>query len=137
MPSASDELKRVALFADLSDRQRRKLAGNFRERRFRPGMDVVREGSMGGIGFFVVTDGEAVVGRSGSEIATLSAGDHFGELAMIARTPRTATVTARTDLRCLEIAFSDFRKFAYSNPDVMWKLLQHVVSLLPRDDARR
>jgi len=137
MPSASDELKRVALFSELSDRQRRKLAANFRERRFRPRMDVVREGSMSGIGFFVVTDGEAVVSRGGSEIAMLSAGDHFGELAMISNTPRTATVTARTDLRCLEIAFSDFRKFAQANPDVMWKLLQHVVSLLPHDDARR
>lgn len=137
MPSAADELKGVALFADLSDRQRRKLAANFRERRFRPGMDVVREGSMSGIGFFVVTDGEAVVNRGGSEVARLSAGDHFGELAMIANTQRTATVTARTDLRCLEIAFSDFRKFAQANPDVMWKLLQHVVALLPLDDARR
>lgn len=137
MPSASDELKRVALFSELSDRQRRKLAANFRERRFRPRMDVVREGSMSGIGFFVVTDGEAVVSRGGSEIAMLSAGDHFGELAMVSNTPRTATVTARTDLRCLEIAFSDFRKFAQANPDVMWKLLQHVVSLLPHDDARR
>jgi len=92
---------------------------------------------MSGIGFFVVTDGEAVVNRGGSEVARLAAGDHFGELAMIANTQRTATVTARTDLRCLEIAFSDFRKFAQANPDVMWKLLQHVVSLLPLDDARR
>jgi CRP-like cAMP-binding protein len=137
MPSVADELKRVALFADLSERQRRKLAGRFRERRFRAGQDVVREGSMSGIGFFVVTGGEARVSRGGVDVARLSAGEHFGELAMIANAERTATVTALTDLHCLEIAFSDFRKFAQANPDVMWKLLQHVVSLLPRDDADR
>jgi CRP-like cAMP-binding protein len=135
MPSAADELKHVALFGDLSDRQRRKLASNFRERRFRPGVDVVRQGAMGGIGFFVVTGGEAAVSVDGAEVATLSAGDHFGEVAMIADSERTATVTARTELHCLEIAFPDFRRFALANPDVTWKLLRHVVTLLQRDGA--
>jgi hypothetical protein len=32
-------------------------------------------------------------------------------------------------VRCLEISFPDFRKFAHSNPDVTWKLLQHVAAL--------
>ena len=90
---------------------------------------------MSGIGFFVVTGGEATVSRGGVEVARLSTGDHFGELAMIANAERTATVTAQTELHCLEIAFSDFRKFAQANPDVMWKLLQHVVSLLPSDPS--
>ena len=130
MPSSADDLQRVPLFADLSGRQRRKLASNFRERMFKPGMDVVREGSMSGMGFFVVTDGEASVSVAGVEVATLAAGDYFGELALISKGERSATVTARTELRCLEIAFSDFREFAHANPDVTWKLLQHVVSML-------
>jgi CRP-like cAMP-binding protein len=130
MPNAADELKRVPLFAGLSGRQRRKLAAGFRERTFKPGIDVVREGSMSGIGFFVVAAGEAAVSVGGVEVARLSTGDHFGELALVSKSERTATVTALTELRCLEIAFSDFREFAYANPDVMWKLLQHVVSML-------
>ncbi len=130
MPSSADDLQRVPLFADLSGRQRRKLAANFRERTFKPGIDVVREGSMSGMGFFVVTDGEASVSVAGVEVATLAAGDYFGELALISKGERSATVTARTELRCLEIAFSDFREFAHANPDVTWKLLQHVVSML-------
>ena len=130
MPSSADDLQRVPLFADLSGRQRRKLASNFRERTFKPGIDVVREGSMSGMGFFVVTDGEASVSVAGVEVATLAAGDYFGELALISKGERSATVTARTELRCLEIAFSDFREFAHANPDVTWKLLQHVVSML-------
>jgi CPA2 family monovalent cation:H+ antiporter-2 len=130
MPSSADDLQRVPLFADLSGRQRRKLASNFRERTFKPGLDVVREGSMSGMGFFVVTDGEASVSVAGVEVATLAPGDHFGELALISKGERSATVTARSELRCLEIAFSDFREFAHANPDVTWKLLQHVVSML-------
>ena len=70
MPSSADDLQRVPLFADLSGRQRRKLASNFRERTFKPGTDVVREGSMSGMGFFVVTDGEASVSVAGVEVAT-------------------------------------------------------------------
>ena len=130
MPSSADDLQRVPLFAELSGRQRRKLASNFRERTFKPGIDVVREGSMSGMGFFVVAAGEASVSVGGVEVATLAAGDYFGELALVSKGERTATVTARTELRCLEIAFSDFREFAHANPDVTWKLLQHVVSML-------
>ncbi len=130
MPSSADDLQRVPLFAELSGRQRRKLASNFRERTFKPGIDVVREGSMSGMGFFVVAAGEATVSVGGVEVAQLWAGDYFGELALVSKGERTATVTARTELRCLEIAFSDFREFAHANPDVTWKLLQHVVSML-------
>lgn len=54
----------------------------------------------------------------------------LGELALITESERTATVTAETALRCLEIPFWDFRSFAHDNPDVMWKLLQHVVEML-------
>ena len=106
MATAADELARVPLFAELSGRQRRKLAASFRERLFRPGTDVVRQGAMSGIGFFVVTGGEAAVSVDGAEVATLAAGDHFGELALVNQAERTATVTARTELRCLEIPFS-------------------------------
>ena len=64
-------------------------------------------------------------------------GDHFGELAMITREPRTATITAETPLRCLTIRFWDFREFAKANPDVSWNLLQHLAGMLLEDRARR
>ena len=55
---------------------------------------------------------------------------------MIAEQARSATVTAETPLRCLMMAFWDFRRFAKDNPDVSWKLLQHLVSMLTEDRAR-
>jgi CRP-like cAMP-binding protein len=128
-----DDLQRVPLFEELDRRQLRKLAGLFRERTVHPGTRIVAEGQMSGVGFFVVGDGEAAVSVNGDEVATLGPGDHFGELALVSESERTATVTAKTELRLLEIAFWDFRDFAHANPDVTWKLLQHVVGLLQRD----
>ena len=56
--------------------------------------------------------------------------------ALITEDARTATVTAATSLRCYMIAFWDFRKFAKENPDLMWKLLQHLAALLTAERER-
>jgi len=133
MPAANpDDLKGVPLFAELDRRQLRKLAGLFRERTVGPGTKVTTEGEMSGVGFFVVAAGEAAVNVGGNDVGTLGPGDHFGELALVSEAARTATVTATTELRLLEIPFWDFRDFAHANPDVTWKLLQHVVKVLQR-----
>ena len=64
------------------------------------------------------------------EVAKLGAGDHFGELALIAERERTATVTALTALECLELPVWDFREFVQADSDVAWKLLHYVVNVL-------
>jgi CRP-like cAMP-binding protein len=129
-----DNLKQVPLFSDLNKRQLRQLARACKEREFRPGTTVVRQGRMSGIGFFIIVDGEAVVSIDETDVARLGPGDHFGELALISNEVRTATVTAATSLRCLVMMFWDFRDFGKRNPEVLWKLLEHVVGLLA--DAR-
>jgi CRP-like cAMP-binding protein len=135
VPSVADELARVPLFSGLSNRQRQKLGKLFRERSVPLGTALVKEGTMSGVSFFVVTDGEATVTIGGREAARLRRGDHFGELALITERERSATVTAETEMRCLEIPFWDFRDFAHKNPDVTWRLLQHVVAMLSPDGA--
>jgi CRP-like cAMP-binding protein len=55
------DLRRVPLFGGLSERQLKKLARDFRPRAFRAGAAVVRQGEMSGVGFFIVTAGEARV----------------------------------------------------------------------------
>jgi CRP-like cAMP-binding protein len=126
----ADDLERVPLFSELSDRQLRKLSQLFRDRPVPAGTTLVREGKMSGISFFVVAEGLAVVTVAGTEVARIGPGDFFGELALIARRERAATVTAETPMRCVEIPFWDLREFLHDNPDVMWKLLQHVVEML-------
>jgi CRP-like cAMP-binding protein len=126
------DLKQVPLFADLDSRQLKKLAARFRERTVGPGTKVTTEGEMSGVGFFVVGSGEAAVNVGGKDVATLGPGAHFGELALVSEAARTATVTATTELRLLEIPFWDFRDFAHANPDVTCKLLQHVFAMSQR-----
>jgi CRP-like cAMP-binding protein len=133
---AADDLKRVPLFAGLTDRQLQKLAQQFRERILPQGTTPVQEGTMSGIGFFVIADGEASVSIGGEVVRAIGPGDHFGEIALVNEAERTATVTADTDLRVLEIPFYDFREFALANPEVMWALLQHVVALLDPGEAQ-
>jgi CRP/FNR family transcriptional regulator, cyclic AMP receptor protein len=108
----------------------KRLARKLKERQFLPGTFVVQEGKMSGIGFFVITAGEATVTVDGNEVGRLGPGDHFGELALIGERERTATVTAQTRLDCLELAAWDFREFVQSDSDVSWRLLEYVVNLL-------
>lgn len=132
---ADPALRQVPLFADLSERQLRKLADKFSRRYFEPGAVVVEQGKMSGIGFFIISDGAATVSDRGKEIGRLGPGDHFGELALIAHRERTATVTAETRLECLELPTWDFKEFVTSDGDVAWKLLQHAANVLLDTDT--
>ena len=130
MPSRDDALKRVPLFADLTTRQRRRLARKLRERQFKPGTAIVREGEMSGIGFFIIASGQVRVSQGERDIAALGPGDHFGELGLIGERERAATVIADTQLDCLELTAWDFRDLVKSDGDLAWRLLQHVVTTL-------
>jgi CRP-like cAMP-binding protein len=99
--SLDEILRRIPLFSAMSQRQLRRLRGNFRERTFRPGATIVREGEMSGVDFFVIVEGEAPITVGGKETARLRPGDYFGELALIAERERFATVTAVDPMRCL------------------------------------
>lgn len=137
MATLADELKQVPLFSSLSQRQLKRLARDFKKREFKPGTTMLRQGHMSGIGFFVITEGEAAVSVDGREVARLGRGDYFGELGLISDRARTATVTASTSLHCAELAIWDFRRFVKDNSDVAWKLLQHVAELLATAETRK
>jgi CRP/FNR family cyclic AMP-dependent transcriptional regulator len=126
----ADQLKQVPLFSSLSQRQLKRLARNFKEREFRQGTSMVQQGHMSGVDFFVIAEGEASVSVDGKKVARLGPGDHFGELALIGDRVRSGTVTAEVPLRCLVIASWHFRSFVKDNPEVSWKLLQHLANLL-------
>ena len=115
-------LKKVPLFADLDDRELEQVASSLRERRFSAGDSVTQEGA-GGVGFFVVEEGEADVTVGGQARGSVGPGDYFGEIALINESPRTATLTARTDMLCYGMTPWDFRPLVESNSTIAWKLL--------------
>lgn len=71
-------------------------------------MRVTKEGS-GGAAFYLIQSGEATVTVRDAPRTPLAAGDHFGEVALIDRKPRSATSTATTDLVCYGLTFWDFQ----------------------------
>lgn len=116
-------LKRVPLFADLDRRELEQVARLFKERRFPQGETVMKEG-LGGAAFFLIESGEATVTVRGDERARLTAGDYFGEVALIDEGARTATVTAATDLACYGLTLWEFSPLVRENGEIGWKLLQ-------------
>lgn len=126
-------LKQVALFSGLSDKDLGKIATLLRARTFPAGTEVVTEGQ-GGAGFFIVESGTARVSVGGKQVGSLGAGDHFGEIALIADTPRTATITAETDFVCHGLTVWEFRPLVASNADIAWKLLQNLAGKLAAAD---
>ena len=117
-----DTLKHVPLFAGLDDRELQQIASTLRERRYAAGDTLTQEGS-GGAGFFVVEDGEAEVSVGGEQRGSIGPGDYFGEIALLTDSPRTATLTARTDMVCYGMTPWDFRPLVESNSTIAWKLL--------------
>ena len=133
--SAAELLKRVPLFEGLSDREVGMIAESMKERNFPAGRDVAKEGQHG-VGFFVIADGDASVSVGGQPVGRLGPGDYFGEIALIADSDRTATVTAETDLRCYGMTSWDFRPLVEEHAEIAWKLLQAVARKI-RDAERR
>jgi CRP-like cAMP-binding protein len=129
MPATVEQLQHVPLFADLDQRELRSLASSFKERVFEAGSTVVDEGS-GGVGFFIIDEGDATVTVGGEERAHLGPGQYFGELALIDEGTRTATITADTDLKCYGLTSWEFRPLVETNSQIAWKLLQALAKQL-------
>jgi CRP-like cAMP-binding protein len=91
----------------------------------------VTEGE-GGVGFFVIEEGTAKASIANEEIRTLGPGDYFGEIALLASSNRTATVTAETDLTCWALTSWAFRPIVEGNSSIAWKLIQALAGLLSR-----
>jgi CRP/FNR family transcriptional regulator, cyclic AMP receptor protein len=128
-------LKRVPLFAELERRDLEAIGSGLREVRFRPGQEVTTEGGSG-VGFFIIDDGEARVTVQGEERGRLGAGDYFGEIALIGRTDRTATITADTELRCLGMTSWEFKPLVEGNGAIAWKLLEAMATKLTQAEQR-
>src|SRR6266511_3685125 len=88
------------------------------------------------VGFYVIEEGRAKVTMNGEDVGQLGPGDHFGEIALIAETPRAATVTADTDLRCHGMTSWDFRSLVERNGEIAWEMLSSIARKLYENAER-
>jgi CRP/FNR family transcriptional regulator, cyclic AMP receptor protein len=135
MSAMVDSLREVPLFSDLSGRDLKRLADSMKEMSFASGKEVVTQGR-GGAAFFVILDGAARVTQGGEDRGLLTAGDYFGEMALIDGDQRMASVHAEGELRCATMTAWTFRPFVRAHPDVAWALLTALVRRARETEAR-
>lgn len=120
---------KVPLFESLSKHQLRKLANLARLVEHPAGHVVVEQGHEG-VGFHVILSGKAKVTVGGRKRRVLEPGAFFGELALVDRGPRSATVTVTEPSTMLFLPGIDFRKVVQGDAGLSFKLLVHVTQRL-------
>jgi CRP/FNR family cyclic AMP-dependent transcriptional regulator len=120
-------LHNVRLFQGVDDKELARIAASFKQRTFNAG-DVIAEEGSSGIGFFVIESGTAKAAHGDLVIAELGPGSSFGEVALIDEGPRSATVTADSELKCWGLSAWEFRPLAETNATIAWNLVRIVAS---------
>jgi CRP-like cAMP-binding protein len=132
MAAASSKIAHLAdvpLFSSCSKRDLQKIAAASDEVAFKAGRTLVEQGKIGHE-FFLIVEGQAVVRRNGRKVATLSQGQYFGELALLTKAPRDATVTADTNMLLLVIGQREFLGVLDAVPGLALKLLRYLADRL-------
>ena len=96
---------------------------------FPTGHVIARQGEIG-TGFFVIVSGSVRVVRDGAVVARLGPGEFFGELSVLDRMPRNATVAAEEATSCLALAAWDFEKILLEEPALTLAILRGVARRL-------
>ncbi len=122
-------IKRAPLFANCSKRELAAIGGIADEIDLKEGTELTREGAPGRE-FFVLIEGTADVLRGGRKVNSLRGGDFFGEIALVHRAPRTATVKATSPVRALVITERSFRKLLEGSPEIQLKVLEALAERL-------
>ncbi len=124
-----ERLRAIPLFMACSEKQLQFIATRVEDLEFKAGKVLCQQGKSGGE-FFIVLAGEAEVERDGKVVDTIRTGDHFGEISLIDDGPRTATVTAKTPLRCLVLSPRQFQDVLHQDAEIAVHILRDVTKRL-------
>jgi CRP/FNR family transcriptional regulator, cyclic AMP receptor protein len=126
-------LRSLPLFADVSDEELSQIATFAQEISVEAGRDLVREGDFS-YEFMAIEDGEAEVTRAGEHVANLGPGDFFGEMGLLEKTLRNATVTARTPMQLVTLTGWDLRRIERNVPKAVARVREVLEARRPAAD---
>jgi CRP/FNR family cyclic AMP-dependent transcriptional regulator len=126
-----ERLSHVPIFAGCSKKDLQTIAKAVKEVRHPAGEVVATEGEPGA-GLFVIDRGEADVTIGGKKLNHLGPGDFFGEMALLDGGPRTATVTATTDLSLFALTEWVYRGLLMEHPSIAVRTLEAMAARLRR-----
>jgi len=137
MSAADDEavLAGIPLFASLKPKELRRLAGEAQRFTFGAGHHITDDDGFG-TAFVVIVDGSVEVSVHGNPVRQIGPGGYFGEMAVITRDTRSATVITQVTTTCLMYSRSVFRPFLMTHPDVAWALLERMVQRVREAESR-
>ena len=121
----TDLLKAIPLFGECSKKELEAVAAVADEVRLPAGRVLMEEGAVGRE-LVVIAEGQVDVVQGGKRIATRSGGDFVGELALVTHRPRSATVTASTELRALVLTARDFERLLRDVPTIAVKVVRAI-----------
>lgn len=130
-----DHLAQVPMFSACSKKDLQTISRASDEVTVASGKTLVEEGKPGHE-FFLIVAGKATVHRNGRKIAALGEGQYFGELALLDRGPRSATVKADGDMTVLVLGQREFSGVLDEVPGLARKLLQGMATRLREADAK-
>ena len=131
----AEHLGTVPLFSACTKKDLALVAKRSEELTVEPGKVLVREGAAGAE-FFVIVEGTAEVSRHGQKVAELGPGAFFGDLALLDRAPRNATVTAVTPMEVIVLGQREFSGLIDEVPGFAHKLLAGLAHRLRQYDAQ-
>lgn len=117
----ASRLKSIPLFEEVGDEELAQIAPFATEVSVEAGRELVREGDFS-YEFMAIEEGEAEVTRGGEHVANLGPGDFFGEMGLLERTLRNATVTATTPVRLVTLTGWDLKRVERSAPEAMERI---------------
>lgn len=130
-----NQLSKVRLFSACTNKELTLIGRASDEISVPAGKEVVTEGKVGHE-FFLILDGTAAVKRKGRKVATLKAGDYFGEMALLDRGVRTATIVTETPSTLLVLGQREFSGILEEVPGLAHKLLTIMAGRLREADEK-
>ncbi len=127
-------LRSIPLFKSVPDEELGQIAPFAEEVEVPSGKELVKEGDYS-YEFMAIEEGEAEVLRAGEHVADLGPGDFFGEIGLLERDRRNATVTAKSDMRLITLTGWDMKRLEKAVPEAGERVREIMETRRPPDEG--